>query len=81
MSATMSKGTFVKDENGNQLYTGLDKFREKCIKQAERQNKKVSKAHAEGRLTSFSIIDAAEYAETMIKIYGHQFRTITYKPM
>ncbi len=75
-AATLTKMEWVKDENGKQVYVGLDKFREKMIKQAEKQNEKLKKAHAEGRMTSFSIIDPKEYAESMVKMYGHQFRAI-----
>lgn len=32
---TVTKMEWVKDENGNHVYTGLDKFRVKLAKQAE----------------------------------------------
>jgi hypothetical protein len=60
MKATVTQMEWVKDENGNHVYEGLDKFRAKLRKQAERQNKKVAAAHAVGRMLSFSILDVEE---------------------
>jgi FKBP-type peptidyl-prolyl cis-trans isomerase (trigger factor) len=74
MKATITQMEWVKDENGNQVYEGLDKFRAKLRKQAERQNKKVAEAHTKGRMLSFSILNVEDYVEMMVKMYGHQFR-------
>lgn len=76
MTTTITKMEWVKDENGSQVYNGLDKFRQKMIKQAERHNKKVAAAHLEGRLMSYSILNPVDYAETMVNIYGHSFRAM-----
>lgn len=77
MKATITKMEWVKDQNGNQVYEGLEAYRQKMIKQMERQNKKISKAHTEGKLLSFSVCDPSEYAESMVKIYQHHFRVMT----
>lgn len=74
MKATITQMEWVKDENGNHVYKGLDTFRAKLRKQAERQNKKTAEAHAKGRQLSYSLINVDEYVESMVAIYGHQFR-------
>lgn len=78
MEATITKMEWVKDEKGNHVYTpALEKFRLKMFKQMERQNVKITEAHKVGRLMSFSVCDPTEYAESMVKMYGHQFREMT----
>lgn len=75
MQATITKMEWVKDENGNHVYTpALAKFSVKMFRQMERQNAKIIKAHAEGRLLSYSVCDPNEYADSMVAMYGHQFR-------
>jgi uncharacterized FlgJ-related protein len=78
MQATITKMEWVKDQNGNHVYTpALEKFRLKMIKQMERQNKKIEAGQKVGRLMSYSVCDPIEYAESMVKMYGHQFREMT----
>lgn len=73
---TVTKMEWVKDAQGNHVYTGLDKFRTKLAKQAIRFNKKLAESHAKGSRLSYSLLDVEGYVESMVKIYGHQFRAM-----
>lgn len=74
---TVKKLTPAKDGNGNFLYdeAAILKYRKSCMKQMERQNKKIRESE-KLRRQGYTETDPHKYAETMIAIYGHQFRVM-----
>lgn len=79
--ATVTKLEWNKDENGNHAYDqkAIEKYRDKQYKLMERQNKKIEKGHSEGRMTDLIICDPSKFADMVVRMYSHHFRSYTEK--